>query len=92
MGTYEKLVQMFSKTDYTNNELENAVNETYGDLVARQLECYGYEIQGNISIHQDQNIPYLWHVYDKTHYEYIPLDYVFNVKTEVIINKFEEVS
>lgn len=92
MGTYENLVAKFSKTDYIYKELENAVNETYCELVTRQLEYDGYKVQGIISIYQDQNIPYLWHVYDKTHYEYIPLDYMFNAKAETIINKFEEVS
>lgn len=91
MGTYEKLVAKYSKTDGTLLELENAVNDTYCDLVTRLIEYDGYDVKGIISIYQDQNIPFLWHVYDNTHYEHIPLDYVFNAKTETIINKYEEV-
>ncbi len=69
MGTYEKLVEKYRNTDFIQNELENAVNDVFCDFVTRLVEYDGYDVNGIISLYQDQNIPYLWHIYDRTHYE-----------------------
>ncbi|MFI3255524.1 MAG: hypothetical protein R3Y63_14510 [Eubacteriales bacterium] len=91
MKKYEAVLAQHS-TDSCGLELENAMNEAFVEQVIEQLTYEGYEVLGFISIHSDYNIPYLWHIVDKTHEGNYTLDFVFNAKTERIINKFEEVS
>ncbi|MFI3255493.1 MAG: hypothetical protein R3Y63_14340 [Eubacteriales bacterium] len=90
MTKYEEILATRTPDD-TGLELENAINEAYSDKVTAELTAQGYEVQGVICLYKDLNLSYLWHVYDRTIHETIALDMLFNVKTELLRDKFGEV-
>lgn len=90
MTKYEEILASRTPDD-TGLELENAVNEAFGEKVTSELIELGYEVQGVIGLYQDLNLSFLWHVYDRTIHQTISLDMLFNVKTEILRDKFQEV-
>ncbi len=91
METYKTLLATYGKVGDGGSALEDAINEAFREKVTNMLEREGYEVKGIISIYQDYNIPYLWHIVDKTHYQNFTVDFIFNAKKETINHKFEEV-
>lgn len=91
MGTYEKVMAEYKGVADNGIALQVAMNEAFAMAVVKLLEKEGYKIKGIISIYPDYNIPFLWHIVDRTHYHNFSLEYIFNAKKETISHKFEEV-
>lgn len=91
MTKYEKILENQEPCQHCTQALERDVNRVFSKQVAEILEAQGYKVQGIISLYQDIYLPNLWHVHDCTPEKSVALEFAFNVKTEVLRNKFEEV-
>ncbi len=75
-----------------NSTLPKVVNDTFLAKIHQLLFTANCKVEGELSLHQDLNLPNLWHIYEVKQGRNIPLDFLFQSKTETLINKYEEVT
>lgn len=92
MDKYDEIVRDFPSELCNNVRLTKVVNDTFLVKIQQLLFTANCKVEGKLSLHQDLNLPHLWHIYEEKQGRTIPLDFLFQGKTETIINKYEEVS